>query len=64
MPSDFLTILDQMAASNQIKQFASCTFGGPGNFNLTIDQELQVLALQGQSFFQASGDSLALLSLA
>jgi subtilase family serine protease len=48
-------ILNAMAASNQIKQFSSSwTF--PGVTNGTTDAIFQQMALQGQSFFQASGD--------
>ncbi|HZQ47586.1 MAG TPA: S53 family peptidase [Verrucomicrobiae bacterium] len=50
-------ILGRMASSNQIKQFSSSwTFGGPGS---TSEQMLQQMGLQGQSFFQASGDGNA-----
>jgi subtilase family serine protease len=49
-------ILNTMASSNyySIKQFNSCwSFGGPGS---TSDQILEQMAVQGQSFFMASGD--------
>jgi hypothetical protein len=59
-------ILNCMATSNQIKQFSSSwSFGAPTSGNnywtyggptYTSDQILQVMAVQGQSFFMASGD--------
>jgi subtilase family serine protease len=53
----FDDILDSMAASNQIKQFSSSWgYTGFPDPNTTTDGWLQKLAVQGQSFFQASGD--------
>jgi hypothetical protein len=56
-------ILDSMASSNLIKQFSSSwTYvGTPGSRyypdpNTNMDGWLQKMAVQGQSFFQASGD--------
>jgi hypothetical protein len=47
-------ILSSMASYNQIKQLSSSwSFGG---FNSTSDNLLQIMAMQGQSFFLASGD--------
>jgi hypothetical protein len=48
-------ILNTMVSSNQIKQF-SCSWGVSGNPNQTSDQIFKQMAVQGQSFFQASGD--------
>jgi len=48
-------ILNAMAASNQIKQFSS-SWGFVGSPSLTSEQIFQQMAVQGQSFFQASGD--------
>jgi subtilase family serine protease len=48
------SILNSMAASNQIKQFsASWIWGSP---DTNADQAFQQMITQGQSFFQASGD--------
>ena len=49
-------ILNTMAASNQVKQF-SCSWGWSGGPNTTTDAIFQQMAVQGQSFFCASGDS-------
>jgi subtilase family serine protease len=49
-------ILSAMASSNQVKQF-SCSWGWGGGPSGTTDAIFQQLASQGQSFFQASGDS-------
>jgi len=47
-------ILSAMVSSNQIKQLSSSWSFGP--FNSTSDNLFQMMALQGQSFFFASGD--------
>jgi len=49
-------ILSAMAASNSVKQF-SCSWGWPGGPSATTDALFQQMAVQGQSFFCASGDS-------
>jgi subtilase family serine protease len=49
-------VLNSMAASNQISQF-SCSWGWGGGPSATTDAIFQQMAAQGQSFFQASGDS-------
>jgi len=49
-------LLSAMAASNQIQQF-SCSWGWSGGPSATTDAILQQMAAQGQSFFNASGDS-------
>jgi subtilase family serine protease len=49
-------ILNNMAASNQIKQL-SCSWGWSGGPNATTDNIFKQMATQGQSFFNASGDS-------
>jgi subtilase family serine protease len=56
-PSDWIDILDNMASSNQIKQFSSSWgYTGSPDPNTNFDAEFQKMAAQGQSFFQASGD--------
>jgi len=57
----FNSILSAMCSSNQIKQFSSSWSYG-GYDNATTDQLFQKMAAQGQSFFQASGDSDAYTS--
>jgi subtilase family serine protease len=53
----FDDILDSMASSNQIKQFSSSWgYSGFPDPNTTMDTQLQKMATQGQSFYQASGD--------
>lgn len=53
--NNFYKILDSMASSNQIKQFSSSWF--PGSTSDPIaDQYFARMVIQGQSFFQASGD--------
>ena len=49
-------ILNSMAASNTVKQF-SCSWGWGGGPKTTTDSIFKKLATQGQSFFNASGDS-------
>jgi hypothetical protein len=49
-------ILNCMATDNQVKQLACCWTWGGGP-SATTDQIFQQMALQGQSFFCASGDS-------
>ena len=47
-----------MAANNQIKQFSSSWFlASYGRVDPTADQIYQEMITQGQSFFQASGDT-------
>jgi subtilase family serine protease len=57
-PSDkhFDDILNCMASSNQIKQFSSSWFLGGIASDTNANQVFQQMAVQGQSFFQASGD--------
>jgi Concanavalin A-like lectin/glucanases superfamily/Pro-kumamolisin, activation domain len=55
--ADWLDILDSMSSSNQIKQFSSSWgYTGPPNTNSSFDAVFMKMAMQGQSFFQASGD--------
>jgi len=49
-------VLNRIASDNQAKQI-SCSWGWTGGPNLTTDQIFQQMAVQGQSFFTASGDS-------
>ncbi len=51
----FNDVLNAMAASNQIKNL-SCSWGGGGP-NATSEGIFKTFAAQGQSFFNASGDS-------
>jgi hypothetical protein len=49
-------VLNRMATDNQAKQLA-CSWTWGGGPSATTDQIFQQMALQGQSFFNASGDS-------
>ena len=49
-------ILNAMAASNTVKNL-SCSWGWGGGPQATTDAIFQTMAAQGQSFFNASGDS-------
>ena len=49
-------ILNVMAASNTVKNL-SCSWGWPDGPDATTDAIFQEMAVQGQSFFNASGDS-------
>jgi subtilase family serine protease len=49
-------VLNAMAASNQVSQL-SCSWGWGGGPSTTTDNIFKQMAAQGQSFFQASGDS-------
>jgi hypothetical protein len=53
LPND---ILNAMAASNKVSQL-SCSWGWGGGPSATTDNIFKQMAVQGQSFFQASGDS-------
>lgn len=56
-PSGFQNdILSAMVSSNMVKQF-SCSWGWSGGPNITTDNLFKQMAAQGQSFFNASGDS-------
>jgi hypothetical protein len=48
-------VLNTMVSSNQIKQFSS-SWGFGGGPDQSTDEIFQQMAMQGQSFFQASGD--------
>ena len=55
--TSWIDILDSMASSNQIKQFSSSWgYTGTPDPNTSFDTEFQKMAMQGQSFYQASGD--------
>ena len=54
-PSPFVSILSRMANDNLARQL-SCSWGG-GGVDPSSEQIFQQMALQGQSFFNASGDS-------
>lgn len=53
LPND---VLNAMAASNQVRQL-SCSWGWSGGPGTTTDNIFKQMAVQGQSFFTASGDS-------
>ncbi len=59
-PSPFADILNRMVTDNSSKQLSS-SWGGGGPDPIS-EQIFQQMAVQGQSFFQASGDSDAYLS--
>lgn len=61
-PFNFIpnAVLNQIAVDNAARQ-VSCSWGWTGGPNATSDQIFQQMALQGQSFFNASGDSDAFL---
>ena len=54
-PSPWVDILSRMANDNQARQL-SCSWGGGGP-NPAAEQIFQQMAAQGQSFFNATGDS-------
>jgi len=54
-PSPWVDLLSSMASHPEIKQF-SCSWGG-GSPDPTAEQFFQKMAAQGQSFFNATGDS-------
>ncbi len=56
-PSPWVDLLSAMAANTTVNQF-SCSWGG-GPPDAAAEQIFQQMALQGQSFFDASGDSCA-----
>ena len=55
------SMLNAMAASNTVKNL-SCSWGWGGGPSATTDAIFQTMAAQGQSFFNASGDSCAFLT--
>jgi uncharacterized repeat protein (TIGR01451 family) len=57
IPND---VYNQIAVDNSARQVSS-SWGGIGGPNLTADQIFQEMALQGQTFFHATGDSDAFL---
>jgi uncharacterized repeat protein (TIGR01451 family) len=59
-PSPFVDLLSRMANDNLAKQL-SCSWGGGGT-DPTSEQVFLQMAAQGQSFFNASGDSDAFTS--
>jgi uncharacterized repeat protein (TIGR01451 family) len=54
-PSPWVDLLSRMANDNLSKQL-SCSWGG-GGVNATAEQIFKQMAAQGQSFFNATGDS-------
>ena len=54
------SVLNQIAVDNAARQI-SCSWGWTGGPNATSDQIFQQMALQGQTFYNASGDSDAFL---
>src|SRR5207247_1206932 len=59
-PSPWVDLLSRMANDNLSKQL-SCSWGGGGP-NAAAEQIFQQMAAQGQSFFNATGDSDAFTS--
>ena len=61
-PFNFLpnVVLNQIAVDNSARQ-VSCSWGWIGGPSATSDQIFQEMTLQGQTFFNASGDSDAFL---
>ena len=59
-PSPWVDLLNRMASDNLAKQL-SCSWGG-GPPDPTAEQIFQQMALQGQSFYNASGDSDAFVT--
>jgi uncharacterized repeat protein (TIGR01451 family) len=61
-PYNFLpnVVLNQIAVDNAARQ-VSCSWGWTGGPNTTSEQIFQQMAVQGQSFYNASGDSDAFL---
>ncbi|MEI9864653.1 MAG: protease pro-enzyme activation domain-containing protein [Limisphaerales bacterium] len=58
-PSPWVDLLSRMANDNLAKQL-SCSWGG-GPINAAAEQIFQQMAVQGQSFFNASGDTAAFI---
>ena len=59
-PTNFLPndVLNRIATDNSARQ-VSCSWGWSGGPSLTTDQIFEEMALQGQTFFDAVGDSCA-----
>ena len=57
-PNNFIPndVLNSMAASNTVKNL-SCSWGWSGGPTATTDNIFKMMAADGQSFFEASGDS-------
>lgn len=53
--NNWIHLLDSMAAHTEISQF-SCSWGFSGSVSSTMNNLFEDLAVQGQSFFLASGD--------
>ncbi len=58
-PSPWVDLLNRMALDGQVKQFSS-SWGG-GDPNQMAEQIFQQMAAQGQSFYNASGDTAAFI---
>ena len=58
-PSPWVDLLNRMALDGQVKQFSS-SWGGGGP-NAMAEQIFQQMAAQGQSFYNASGDTAAFI---
>jgi hypothetical protein len=54
-------VLNQIAVDNAARQ-VSCSWGWTGGPSATSDQIFKEMILQGQTFFNASGDSDAFLA--
>ena len=56
-PTPWVDMLNRMAQDTEVKQFSSSWGGGNSNPDPAAALIFQQMAVQGQSFFQASGDS-------
>ena len=60
-PSPWVDLLNAMATHNPLPKQLSCSWGG-GSANASAEQIFKQMAAQGQSFFNATGDSDAFTS--
>jgi uncharacterized repeat protein (TIGR01451 family) len=60
-PSPWVDLLNAMATHNPLSKQLSCSWGG-GSANATAENIFKQMAAQGQSFFNATGDSDAFTS--
>ncbi|HTY87866.1 MAG TPA: protease pro-enzyme activation domain-containing protein [Candidatus Acidoferrum sp.] len=62
-PSPWVDLLNRMATDNQAKQLSCSWYQPGGTANALTDQIFQQMAVQGQTFFNASGDYDAYVGL-
>jgi len=62
-PSPWADLLNRMANDNAAKQLSSSWFISGGTIDPTVNHIFQQMAVQGQSFFEASGDDDAYTGL-